>query len=116
MNKYIIDIIAHYANRPVEIDSNTHNNFNNRLSELTLNDLTHFCFLDDEEKMRDFTTITKEEFLNSYSYLSEAEYDITSLLLSLNKTDTNTREIVTPHLGKLLKLNLSVINVLTHNK
>ena len=27
-------------------------------------------FLDDEEKMRDFTYLTKEEFLSSYSYLT----------------------------------------------
>ena len=34
-------------------------------------------FLDDEEKMVDFFTLTKEQFLQSYSYLSEAEYDKT---------------------------------------
>ena len=34
-------------------------------------------FLDDEEKMRDFTYLTKEEFLSSYSYLTEDEYDNT---------------------------------------
>lgn len=34
-------------------------------------------FLDDEEKMRDFEEMTKEEFLASYSYLTEAEYDVT---------------------------------------
>lgn len=34
-------------------------------------------FLDDEEKMRDFTYLTKEEFLSSYSYLTEDEYNNT---------------------------------------
>lgn len=34
-------------------------------------------FLDDEEKMRDFICLTKEEFLASYSYLTEDEYDNT---------------------------------------
>lgn len=34
-------------------------------------------FLDDEEKMRDFTYLTKEEFLASYSYITEDEYDNT---------------------------------------
>ena len=34
-------------------------------------------FLNDEEKMRDFTYLTKEEFLSSYSYLTEDEYDNT---------------------------------------
>lgn len=35
-------------------------------------------FLDDEEKMIDFRALTKEEFLESYSYLTEAEYDATA--------------------------------------
>lgn len=34
-------------------------------------------FCDDEEKMVDFKTLTKEEFLFSYSYLTEEEYDAT---------------------------------------
>lgn len=32
-------------------------------------------FSDDEEKMRDFEHLTKDEFLASYSYLTEGEYD-----------------------------------------
>ena len=34
-------------------------------------------FADDAEKMIDFNTLTKEEFLQSYSYLTEAEYEAT---------------------------------------
>ena len=34
-------------------------------------------FIDDKEKMRDFYELTKEEFLASYSYLTEEEYDAT---------------------------------------
>lgn len=34
-------------------------------------------FLDDKEKMEDFYVLSKEEFLNSYSYLTEEEYDLT---------------------------------------
>lgn len=34
-------------------------------------------FIDDEEKMRDFKELTKEEFLQTYSYLTEEEYDMT---------------------------------------
>lgn len=34
-------------------------------------------FVDDGEKMRDFFDLTKEEFLDSYSYLAEEEYDAT---------------------------------------
>jgi len=39
------------------------------------NDLKDFA--DDEEKMEDFLNLTKEEFLSSYSYLTEAEYELT---------------------------------------
>ena len=34
-------------------------------------------FIDDEEKMYDFTRITKNEFLKSYSYITRTEYDNT---------------------------------------
>lgn len=39
-------------------------------------------FIGDEEKMRDFVSLTKEEFLSSYSYLTEEEYDNTVAELS----------------------------------
>lgn len=34
-------------------------------------------FLDDEEKMIDFIKLSKDEFLDSYSYLTDEEYDLT---------------------------------------
>jgi len=34
-------------------------------------------FIDDKDKMIDFKILSKEEFLNSYSYLTEKEYDDT---------------------------------------
>ena len=34
-------------------------------------------FIDDKEKMKDFYILSKEEFLKSYSYLNEIEYDLT---------------------------------------
>ena len=34
-------------------------------------------FINDQEKMVDFFTITKEVFLNFYSYLTEEEYEET---------------------------------------
>lgn len=37
-------------------------------------------FITDAEKMRDFKVLTKDEFLQSYSYLTEAEYDETERL------------------------------------
>jgi len=34
-------------------------------------------FLNDKEKINDFYILSKEEFLKSYSYLTEQEYDNT---------------------------------------
>lgn len=34
-------------------------------------------FTDDKEKMKDFKLLTKTEFLSSYSYLAEEEYNLT---------------------------------------
>ena len=42
-----------------------------------INVINESSFIDDEEKMIDFNTITKEQFLNSYSYITEQEYDNT---------------------------------------
>jgi len=36
-------------------------------------------FSDDEEKMKDFRKLSKEEFLKSYSYLHEIEYNLTRI-------------------------------------
>ena len=33
-------------------------------------------FTDDKEKMIDFYILTKKEFLKSYSYITEREYDL----------------------------------------
>ena len=41
------------------------------------NEFKNADFLDDQEKMRDFTYLTKEEFLATYGYLTEDEYDNT---------------------------------------
>ena len=35
-------------------------------------------FITDVEKMRDFKELSKEEFLDSYSYLTEEEYNETA--------------------------------------
>jgi len=36
-------------------------------------------FCDDAEKMVDFLQLSKEEFLESYSYMTEEEYLLTSI-------------------------------------
>ncbi len=38
---------------------------------------TYKSFIDDKEKMRDFYILSKQEFLQSYSYLTQLEYDLT---------------------------------------
>ena len=37
-------------------------------------------FIGDKEKMYDFTRLTKEEFMLSYSYLTDEEYDNTLVI------------------------------------
>lgn len=37
-------------------------------------------FINDEEKMIDFVNLSKEDFLLSYSYLTESDYDETMRL------------------------------------
>ena len=39
--------------------------------------LKYTDFTDDEEKMKDFFYLSKERFLESYSYLTEEEYNLT---------------------------------------
>lgn len=39
---------------------------------------TNTNFINDKEKMRDFKKLSKKEFLASYSYLTEQEYDNTA--------------------------------------
>lgn len=48
---------------------------------MTQEDYKNGNFINDEEKMNDFFELSKSEFLESYSYLTEEEYD-------------NTRELV----------------------
>ena len=52
--------------------------------------MTDFC--DDAEKMRDFHTLSKEDFLFSYSYVTEEEYNLTRMKVnnSMYLDDSNT--------------------------
>ena len=42
-----------------------------------LGEYTDFC--DDEEKMKDFRILSKDEFLEAYSYIVEEEYNATRI-------------------------------------
>ena len=50
-------------------------------------DIKNANFLDDMEKMNDFKILTKKQFLQSYSYLTEQEYDNTQKEINNNDTD-----------------------------
>ena len=52
-----------------------------QIKEFTMTEYAHF--LDDEEKMKDFKILTKSEFLKSYSYLKEGDYDLTAELVNV---------------------------------
>lgn len=54
-------------------------------------------FLDDLDKVYDLLIISKEEFLNSYSYLTEKEYDLTldKIKLHSRNADENDDQINT---------------------
>lgn len=43
--------------------------------------MENYNFVNDEEKMVDYWDLTKEQFLSSYSYLTEEEYDITRAIV-----------------------------------
>lgn len=50
-------------------------------------------FVDDIEKVRDLLYLSKEEFLESYSYIEEAEYENTvNKILNYTKTRKKGRE------------------------
>lgn len=68
-------------------------------------------FVDDDEVMRDFFNMTKEEFLNEYNYLSEQNYDETKrkvdngkiLEITLVGTDSWDRPVYAGKDGTLYK-------------
>lgn len=60
-----------------------------------MDNITYSDFCGDAEKMADFRILTKEEFLFSYSYLTEEEYDLTAARMkgdnTMTITDTNDK-------------------------
>ena len=64
-----------YAKNEIVLDAGDHK-YRLHITK-DINVINESNFIDDEEKMIDFNTITKEQFLNSYSYITELEYDNT---------------------------------------
>jgi len=73
-----------------------------------MDNLNNLNFYDDAEKMADFRKISKEEFLKSYSYLTEQEYDNTKMVDDLKAWQdgslVNTDAINKLSLGDLEKV------------
>mgnify|MGYP003678259218 CR=1 FL=1 len=51
--------------------------------------MNHTSFIADKEKMRDFKILTKQEFLNFYSYLTEATQRTLLLWICLGQDQTS---------------------------
>lgn len=63
-----------------------------------------YSFVTDEEKMHDFRILTKKEFLKSYSYLTEDDYDITKFYVDRALEYAEKHGIIVYHLeeGKMI--------------
>lgn len=76
-------------------------------------------FIDDKEKMNDFKNLSKNEFLKSYSYLTEEEYDNTKTIYnslldkvkSYDETKIKQEELQT----KLNKIENQILNIIPSN-
>ena len=62
-------------------------------------------FCDDEEKMADFNKLTKQEFLDSYSYLTEEEYQLTMNQVKLLQEE---RDVSKNNIERLIKENFEL--------
>ena len=62
-------------------------------------------FTDDEEKMADFNKLTKQEFLDSYSYLTEQEYELTMNQVKLLQEE---RDVSKNNMERLMKENFEL--------
>ena len=62
-------------------------------------------FTDDEEKMADFNKLTKQEFLDSYSYLTEQEYELTMNQVKLLQEE---KDVSKNNMERLMKENFEL--------
>lgn len=61
-------------------------------------------FADDEEKMKDFHKLSKEEFLASYSYLTDAEYEATKKKVLSEQLNISLDMVVAGYNAGVIKL------------
>ena len=71
-------------NQPYYIAEFSNHEYEVRINNLLVGDLYYhihndneYCFLSDSEKITDFVNLSKSEFLKSYSYLREIDYEET---------------------------------------
>lgn len=82
-------------------------------------------FIDDKEKMFDFIRISKDEFLATYSYLDEDEYDYTvrtvyllyrdEVKIEFNEDD-DVWELIKKDSGVVVDLGRSVVELVNNNR
>tara|TARA_R110000765_G_scaffold226641_1_gene330575 strand:- start:465 stop:785 length:321 start_codon:yes stop_codon:yes gene_type:complete len=70
--------------KALDVVRDFYDNHGKRFRNYTTNELecsthAHSDFCDDKDKMVDFNELTKEEFLSSYSYTTEEEYNLTRM-------------------------------------
>lgn len=71
-----IGIDEHYLNEYAFCYLGMAEEYDNAIEEMN----NQLAFIDDKAKMYDFTRLSKYEFLKSYSYLDEREYDVTQYI------------------------------------
>lgn len=72
------DKVLEMSNHDVEIWGNLTGWEPSDVEEVGTNEYADANFINDKEKMRDFKELSKKDFLLSYSYLTEQEYDNTA--------------------------------------
>jgi len=108
----LVDLLAHgedmehyirEAQRPL-VDWNNEEQVRVLMDE-KIKESKSLSFSDDLDKIRDFDSLTKEEFLDSYSYITEQQYDATARELSLKGVSgkEQTREIESGIASKVLQ-------------
>ena len=87
-NFLINEAFVYTENGVLGIDNELLSKFN----DLTMKIQREYSFIDDIAKMYDFTRLSKYEFLKSYSYLDEGEYDATQYVY--NNMSKEEKEVI----------------------
>lgn len=87
-----IGIDEHYLNEYAFCYLGMADEYDNAIEEMN----NELAFIDDKAKMYDFTRLSKYEFLKSYSYLDEREYDATQYVYdNMSKEERETIDNIT---------------------